>query len=147
MQMDWPQEAGILSIITERILNRGSFTYPLFQSYIISVDILEELIYLWTEHGHGISLDLTANTGVLQSTYNDALFDTFVTHTYKSSCKKQIILDRRITTRGADKGVREEIKQIMRRQAARDGIDSLDELLQKFILNERNAIKSTLNIL
>ncbi|EFN90067.1 integrator complex subunit 10 [Harpegnathos saltator] len=118
MQMDWPQEASTLCIITERIINRGSFTYPLFQAYVICVDILEELIYLWTEHGHGISLDIATNSGVLQN--------------------------RRITTRGTDKGVREEIKQIMRRQAARDGIDSLDELLQKFIVNEKNAILHTL---
>ncbi|XP_014475271.1 PREDICTED: integrator complex subunit 10 [Dinoponera quadriceps] len=120
MQMDWPLEASTLSIITERIISRGSLTYPLFQGYIICVDILEELIYLWTEHGHGISLDIATNSGVLQN--------------------------RRISTRGADKGVREEIKQIMRRQAARDGIDSLDELLQKFIVNEKNAILHTLII-
>lgn len=69
MQIDWPQEASILTTITERILNRGSFTYPLFQSYVICVDILEELTYLWTEHGGGVSLDFT-NSGVLQSMYN-----------------------------------------------------------------------------
>lgn len=56
------------------------------------------------------------------------------------------ILDRRITTRGADKGVREEVKQAMRRQAARDGIDPLDELLQKFIINEKVAILHSLII-
>lgn len=145
MQLDWPQEASILSTVIERILNRGSFVYPLFHSYIICVDILEELIYLWAEHGHAISLDLVANPGVLQSTYNDALFNTSIEHIGRS-CKKKMILDRRITTRGADKGVREEIKQIMRRQAARDGIDSLDELLQKFIVNEQDAILSTLII-
>ncbi|XP_032675087.1 integrator complex subunit 10 [Odontomachus brunneus] len=120
MQIDWPQEASTLCTMIERIISRGSFAYPLFQTYIICVDILEELIYLWTEHGHGISLDIATNSGVLQN--------------------------RRITTRGADKGVREEIKQIMRRQAARDGIDSLDELLQKFIVNEKNAILHTLII-
>jgi len=32
------------------------------------------------------------------------------------------------------------VKQAMRRQAARDGIDPLDELLQKFIVNEKTAI-------
>lgn len=56
------------------------------------------------------------------------------------------IIDRRITTRGADKGVREEVKQAMRRQAARDGIDPLDELLQKFIINEKAAILHSLII-
>lgn len=120
IQIDWPQEANTLTAITERILNRGSFAYPLFQTYIICVDILEELTYLWTEHGGGISLDITTGAGVLQN--------------------------RRITTRGADKGVREEVKQAMRRLAARDGIDPLDELLQKFIVNEKTAILHTLII-
>ncbi|XP_043523632.1 integrator complex subunit 10 isoform X2 [Frieseomelitta varia] len=111
MQIDWPQEASTLSIITERIINRGSFSYPLFQAYIICVDILEELTYLWTEHGGGISLDIATGSGILQN-----------------------------------KGVREEVKQAMRRQAARDGIDSLDELLQKFIINEKAAILHSLII-
>lgn len=120
MQIDWPQESSTLSAITERITNRGSFSYPLFQAYVICVDILEELTYLWTEHGGGVSLDIAAGSGVLQN--------------------------RRITTRGADKGVREEVKQAMRRQAARDGIDPLDELLQKFIINEKAAILHSLII-
>lgn len=72
MQIDWPQETSTLCTITERIINRGSFAYPLFQAYIICVDILEELVYLWTEHGHGISLDIATNSGVLQSTYDNA---------------------------------------------------------------------------
>lgn len=114
MQIDWPQEASTFTTITERIINRRSFAYPLFQAYIICVDILEELAYLWTEHGRGVSLDISISSGVLQN--------------------------RRITTRGADKGVREEVKQAMRRQTARDGIDPLDELIQKFIINEKNAI-------
>lgn len=58
----------------------------------------------------------------------------------------RIIIGRRITTRGADKGVREELKQAMRRQAARDGIEPLDELLQKFIINEQGAILHSLII-
>ncbi|XP_012288471.1 integrator complex subunit 10 isoform X2 [Orussus abietinus] len=118
MQIDWPQEAATLSTITERIISRGAFGYPLFQSYIICVDILEELTYLWTEHGGGVSLDIAPGSGLLQN--------------------------RRIATRGADKGVREEVKQAMRRQAARDGIDPLEELLQKFIINEKASILHSL---
>lgn len=53
-------------------------------------------------------------------------------------------LGRRISTRGADKGVREEVKQAMRRQAARDGVEPLDDLLQRFIVNEKNAILHSL---
>ncbi|XP_011505851.1 PREDICTED: integrator complex subunit 10 [Ceratosolen solmsi marchali] len=118
MQIDWPQEAMMLNVITKKILNRRSFCYPLFQAYIISVDILEELTYLWTDHGGGVHLDIAVNTGILQN--------------------------RRISTRGTDKGAREEVKQTMRRQAARDGVDALDELLQRFILNEKKALQHSL---
>ncbi|OXU21816.1 hypothetical protein TSAR_001848 [Trichomalopsis sarcophagae] len=118
LQIDWPQEAGMMSIITQKIMSRRCFSYPLFQAYIICVDILEELTYLWTDHGGGILLDIAVNTGILQN--------------------------RRISTRGADKGVREEVKQTMRRQAARDGVDALDELLQRFILNEKKALQHSL---
>lgn len=69
MQIDWPQEASTLTMITQQIVNRGSFTYPLFQPYIICVDILEELTYLWTEHGGGVSLDITTSAGIIQSIY------------------------------------------------------------------------------
>ncbi|KYN30461.1 Integrator complex subunit 10 [Trachymyrmex septentrionalis] len=118
IQIDWPQEANLLTTITERILNRGSFIYPLFQSYIICIDILEELTYLWSDHGGGVSLDITTGMAIIQN--------------------------RRVTTRGADKGVREEFKQAMRQQAARDGTVYLDELLEKFIINEQNVILHSL---
>lgn len=145
MQIDWPQEATTLSTITERIINRGSFAYPLFQAYIICVDILEELTYLWTEHGGGVSLDIAAGSGVLQSICCLTYAVLFL-YIYSRYIIVKNITDRRITTRGADKGVREEVKQAMRRQAARDGIDPLDELLQKFIITEKSAILHSLII-
>ena len=49
-----------------------------------------------------------------------------------------------MSTRGADKGVREEVRQAMRRQAARDGVELLDDLLQRFILHEKTAILHSL---
>jgi integrator complex subunit 10 len=67
MQIDWPQEAMMLNVITKKILSRRSFGYPLFQAYVISVDILEELTYLWTDHGGSVHLDIAVNTGILQS--------------------------------------------------------------------------------
>ncbi|XP_014214813.1 integrator complex subunit 10 [Copidosoma floridanum] len=120
MQIDWPQEVQFLHVILERILNRRSLSYPLFTAYVINVDILEELAYIWSDDhvGGGVFLDIATTTGVLQN--------------------------RRISTRNADKGQREEIKQIIRRQVARDGVDALDELLQRFILNEKKALQHSL---
>ena len=70
MQIDWPQESAMLSVITEIIKSRKAFCYPFFQAYIINVDILEELTYLWTEHGGGVSLDIGNSSGILQSAWN-----------------------------------------------------------------------------
>lgn len=75
MQIDWPQEANLLSLTMERILTRGSFSYPLFQPYIICVDILEELTYLWSENGGGVLLDIKNGSGISQS---KVLFNIFM---------------------------------------------------------------------
>ncbi|KAF5298601.1 hypothetical protein FQR65_LT09696 [Abscondita terminalis] len=90
LQLDWPQEEDLLPLIIEQIRQRGAFSYLLFQAYIINVDILEELTYLWTEQGGQITLDILPHLG-----------------------------QRRIGTRGADKGVKEEIKHTIKRQIAR----------------------------
>ncbi|KAK9874773.1 hypothetical protein WA026_005580 [Henosepilachna vigintioctopunctata] len=109
-QLDWPQEEEFIPPLMEKIKLHGSFHYPLFQNYIINVDILEELTFLWTNQGGQITLDIIPHLG-----------------------------QRRIGTRGADKGAKEEIKQAIRRQVARSN-EKLDELLVKFITHERNQI-------
>ncbi|KAF2903241.1 hypothetical protein ILUMI_02937 [Ignelater luminosus] len=114
LQLDWPQEEDILPSIMEQIHQRGSFSYLLFQAYIINVDILEELTYLWTEQGGQITLDILPHLG-----------------------------QRRIGTRGADKGVKEEIRQIIKRQIARNN-EPLDQLVMKFITQERGHILQSL---
>ncbi|XP_031333411.1 integrator complex subunit 10 [Photinus pyralis] len=114
LQFDWPQEEDLLPLIIEQIRQRGSFSYLLFQAYIINVDILEELTYLWTEQGGQISLDILPHLG-----------------------------QRRIGTRGADKGVKEEIKYAIKRQIARSN-EPLDLLIMKFISQERGHILQSL---
>lgn len=83
MQIDWPQEASFLNVIVKQILSRRSFGYPLFQAYVINVDILEELTYLWTDHGGGVILDIAVNTGILQSKHTYVVNTThFVLFTF-----------------------------------------------------------------
>ncbi|CAH1104355.1 unnamed protein product [Psylliodes chrysocephalus] len=114
-QLDWPQDEDFIPPLLEKIKQNRTFQYHLFQSYIINVDILEELTYLWTSQGGQIQLDILPHLG-----------------------------QRRIGTRGADKGVKEEIKQAIRRQISRSN-EKLDDLLISFILNERAQILQTLN--
>ncbi|XP_049820530.1 integrator complex subunit 10 isoform X2 [Aethina tumida] len=114
VQLDWPQEEDVVPPLIEHIKQHGSFHYPLFQNYLINVDVLEELTYLWTQGGQ-IQLDILPHLGS----------------------------QRRIGTRGADKGVKEEIKQCIKRQIARSN-ENLDILLENFITLERNHIKPCL---
>lgn len=114
LQFDWPQEEDLLPTLVEQIRQRGAFSYMLFQGYIINVDILEELTYLATEQGGQITLDILPHLG-----------------------------QRRIGTRGADKGAREEIRLAIRRQIARSN-EALDQLMVKFISQERGHILQSL---
>lgn len=50
---------------------------------------------------------------------------------------------RRIGTRGADKGAKEEIKQVIKRQVARSN-ENVNELLIRFLTHERGLILQTL---
>ncbi|XP_044728934.1 integrator complex subunit 10 [Chrysoperla carnea] len=118
IQLDWPQQEDILPIITSTITQRGTFHYPLLQKHVVNVDILEELMYLWTDQG------------------GNAVLDIFLTPQSLSN-------QRRIGTRGADKGVKEDFKQAMRRQVIRSN-DPIDQVVTNFILGERVHISQCL---
>ncbi|XP_050303392.1 integrator complex subunit 10 [Anthonomus grandis grandis] len=115
VQLDWPQEEDFIPPLLEEIKQHRSFQYHLFQNYIINVDIMEELTYLWTPQGGQINLEILPNFGS----------------------------QRRIGTRGADKGAKEELRQAIRRQVARSN-ERLDDLLISFLQNERALILQAL---
>lgn len=114
MQLGWPQEEAIFIQILDYIRQRGVFHYHLFTTYIIHIDILEELSYIWNEQGTNIVLDILPNS-------------------------QQHLGQRRIGTRGADKGVKEDFKQAMKAQVARSN-ESLINLIIQFITSERNFV-------
>lgn len=110
-QLDWPQEEEKIPPLLHQIKQRGAFHYYLFQSYIVNVDILEELMYLWVGQ---VVLDVVPHLG-----------------------------QRRIGTRGSDKGFKEEIRQAIKRQVARSN-EPLDQLIITFITQEKGHISQTL---
>lgn len=120
LQLDWPQEQSLFLSLLEAISQHGVFRYSLFQSYIINIDILEELMYLWSEQGGNIVLDILPNT-------------------------QQHLGQRRIGTRGADKGVKEDIKVAMRAQVARCN-EPIMNLVTQFITNERAHLLKSFNV-
>lgn len=63
VQLDWPQEMDFVPPLMEQIQQRGAFHYHWFQNYIVNVDILEEITYLWTTQGGQITLDIIPHLG------------------------------------------------------------------------------------
>ncbi|OWR42425.1 integrator complex subunit 10 [Danaus plexippus] len=110
MQLGWPQEEAMFIQIMDAIKNKGVFHYHLFTAYIIHIDILEELSFIWNEQGKNLALDILPNS--------------------------QHLGQRRIGTRGADKEVKEDFKQAMKAQVARNN-ESLLNLIIQFITSER----------
>ncbi|CAG9099274.1 unnamed protein product [Plutella xylostella] len=111
MQLGWPQEEAIFLQILDSIKKKGVFTYHLFSSYIIHIDILEEFSFMWNEQGNNVALDIIPNS-------------------------QQHMGQRRIGTRGADKGVKEDFKQAIKAQVSRNN-ESILNILVQFISAER----------
>lgn len=63
VQLDWPQEEDLIPPLLAQIRENRTFQYHLFQNYIINVDILEELTYLWTTAGGQVQLDILPHLG------------------------------------------------------------------------------------
>lgn len=87
---------------------------------MVNVELLEELMYLWTDQGGKAQLDIFLTT------------------------QSQLGNVRRIGTRGADKGVKEDFKHAMRRQVIRSN-DPIDQVVTNFVLGERVHIAQCLN--
>lgn len=64
VQYDWPQEMDLVPVLMEQIQQKGSFHCHWFQNYIVNVDILEEITYLWTSQGGQIVLDIIPHLGL-----------------------------------------------------------------------------------
>ncbi|CAF4761491.1 unnamed protein product [Pieris macdunnoughi] len=118
MQLGWPQEESIFLHILDVFRHKGVFHYHLFSAYIIHIDILEELSYIWNEQGKTIVLDILPNS-------------------------QQHLGQRRIGTRGADKGVKDDFKQAMKAQVARAN-ESVLNLMIQFITSERSYLMQVL---
>lgn len=112
IQLNYPAEIKIAEFVFDRIRLKQSFSFPDFTTYIICPDFLEEFMYLYT-HENKIQLELSAPTATS--------------------------LTRRIGTRGADKGIKDEFKQLIRKQMARSNEDIESSILQ-FITQQRDLL-------
>ncbi|KAK6644383.1 hypothetical protein RUM43_000650 [Polyplax serrata] len=118
IQLDTPVEEELLNEITTTIQHRGGFSYPIFTSYIINVDVLEQFAFLSSDQGSKIPLDILPPG-------------------------QQLHNQRRMSTRGVDKGVKEDIKMAIRRQVTRSN-EPIDAIIIKFLTRERELIYHSL---
>ncbi|XP_053695260.1 integrator complex subunit 10 [Sabethes cyaneus] len=117
-QLNWPHESTIVEIIFEIIKSRRQFSYLLFTSYIINVEIVEEFMYLWQKCPEiKLEFALPQSAGGLTAPGGS----------------------RRIGTRGSDRGVKEDFKQVIRQQIARCNED-LDDLIAQFLQQQHLAL-------
>lgn len=112
IQLNYPAEIKTAEFIFDRIRSKQSFSFPEFSEYVICRDFLEEFMYLYTNESK-IQLELSTPSA--------------------SS------LTRRIGTRGSDRGIKDEFKQLIRKQMARSDED-VESLILHFINQERGSL-------
>lgn len=112
LQPNYPAERETAEKIFEIIRSNKSFVFLNFSSYIVLPDFLEEFLYISIHHAD-TRLELT------QSVASTAT--------------------RRIGTRGSDKGVKADFKQLIRKQLNRSGED-METLITQFITQEHMCL-------
>lgn len=111
IQLNYPAEMMTAEMIFDSIRSKNNFTFNDFPSYIICPDFLEEFMYLYT-HDSKVHLELSSPVA--------------------SSL-------RRIGTRGSDRGIKDEFKQLIRKQLAKS-IEDLDSLIIQYITQARGDL-------
>ncbi|KAF4522951.1 hypothetical protein B566_EDAN009541 [Ephemera danica] len=115
LQLDWPQEQELATLLLEQVRSSGRLSYAPFSRYVVNIDLLEELMFLTSEQGGRVTLDILP------------------------ASSSQLPSQRRMATRGVDKGAKEDFRQAMRRQVAR-GSENIESLVQQFLTNERTSL-------
>ena len=102
--------------LLNRVRGKDGFTYPLFCKYVVNIEMLEEIMFLASEQGGSVTMDIIPG--------------------YQGG-------GARPGTRGANRGEREEFRAAMRRQASRSH-ESIENIVMDFLINESSLILQTL---
>eukprot|EP00096_Caligus_rogercresseyi_P011007 TRINITY_DN4195_c0_g1_i1.p1 TRINITY_DN4195_c0_g1~~TRINITY_DN4195_c0_g1_i1.p1 ORF type:complete len:237 (+),score=50.25 TRINITY_DN4195_c0_g1_i1:44-712(+) len=120
LQYSWPHESDLFYTILHRIRMKESFIYPMFCTYVIEIEFLEEFMWLASEQGGSVALDICTRS---QPTPTSG---------------------RRVGTRGANRGEKEEFKSTIRKQVSRCHED-LDKIIIEFLNSNKDSIFQCLN--
>lgn len=115
IQLSYPSEISVAELVFNHIWSTRSFAFTDFVTYIICPDILEEFMHIYTnDSAIKLELNVPATSSV-----------------------------RRIGTRGSDRGIKDEFRQMIRKQMARSNED-IDSLIIRFITHERANLEAAL---
>jgi hypothetical protein len=123
LQYIFPEEKDLFFMLLQRIRVRESFTYPIFCTYVVHVEFLEEFAYLLTDPSAKVALDITSTPPVVVGSAGTPT--------------------RRMGTRGANRGEKEEIRAALKKQVLRSH-ESLDDILVDFLITNRDSIVQSL---
>ena len=121
LQYIFPEEKELFFMLLQRIRMRETFTYPLFSTYVIHIEFLEEFAFLLSDATAKVALDITATTAAASSTSGQ----------------------RRMGTRGANRGEKEEVRAAIKSQVLRSH-ECLDDILVDFLVMNRDSIVQSL---
>lgn len=114
LQLEFYENIPLVEHIFEVIRLKG-LDFPLFHSFIINIEMIEEFMNLWRGHDVILRLSSSASTPTSQ---------------------------RRIGTRGADKNVKEDFKQIIKQQVLRSNEDVVSLIIQFIEQEHINLLQS-----
>ncbi|KAL7645060.1 UNVERIFIED_CONTAM: hypothetical protein RMT77_003430 [Armadillidium vulgare] len=113
LQFEWPRHIYIFEEVIEVIKKKGGFAYQYFAPYVTTADMLEEFMFLANSLGGGFQLDILP-----------------LPHTSKQQ---------RMSTRGADRGSKQDFKCAMKKQMLRC-CESVETNLISFLTRQRAYI-------
>ena len=116
LQYRFPEDGDLLRLLLHRIKSRETFSYPLFCRFVIVVDVLEEFALLANSDSVNLILDVSSQAMTSQ---------------------------RRMGTRGANRGEKSEIRSLLKRQVQRC-YENLDQLIIEFISTNRDTFNQCL---
>ena len=125
LQYNWAESQDNKELfyhLINRVRGKDGFTYPLFCKYVINIEMLEEVMFLASEQGGGVVMDIVPG-----SSYGGGGGSGGA----------------RPGTRGANRGEKEEFRAAMRRQAARSH-ESVEDVIVQFLTAESSLILQTL---
>ena len=133
LQYCYPEEKDLLELLLHRIRLKDTFSYPIFCSYVVHIEFLEEFAHIVnttsTKAGAAPMGSSPGGQGVILDICPPDLNKS--TDTIGSS--------RRLGTRGANKGEKMEVRAALKRQVARS-YENLDVLIADFLTNNRDSI-------